>query len=335
MRDILCLTRPAPASEEQSKLWKNLLEGTLKPAYTWETELSAKGNNKETWEQLIDSGKVGYMALLRNLRNILNSDASNIWKVLDKIADPVSVRQSRQLPFRFLSAYRNIPYNTSFEKWSQEDVREALEKAVDTSIENLPKIPGKTVIAIDVSGSMCDTISAKSDIRCSDIAMMLGIIADRICERAIVYTFDDTLKQMIIPHRNGVLETVTRHSCRGGGTDMYLPIEHMLNANVNADRVIYLSDNMCNHTFDAKDHGWNWYSNRHNGTVQDAVNLYRQRINPDLWVHAVDLQGYGTQQFLGKNTNIIAGWSEKIFEFILLAEKGEGALKQKILEYQI
>jgi hypothetical protein len=47
----------------------------------------------------------------------------------------------------------------------------------------------------------------------------------------------------------------------------------------------------------------------------------------------VDLQGYGTQQFHGKKTNIIAGWSEKIFDFILLAEEGEGNLEKRIKEY--
>lgn len=49
--------------------------------------------------------------------------------------------------------------------------------------------------------------------------------------------------------------------------------------------------------------------------------------------HAVDLQGYGTQQFSGPHTNIISGWSEKVFDFILLAEQGEGNLEKRIAEY--
>ena len=54
----------------------------------------------------------------------------------------------------------------------------------------------------------------------------------------------------------------------------------------------------------------------------------------DLWVHAIDLQGYGTQQFHGAKTNIIAGWSEKVFEFIRLAEEGEGSLEKTIAAYE-
>ena len=330
MRDILCLCRPTPANPEQSALWKDLLEGNMKPAYTWETELSAKGNNKETWEQLIDSGKVGYMALLRNLRNILNAEPSNIRKVLDKIADPEAVRKSKQLPFRFLSAYRNLP----MDKWESRDAREALEAAADASVENLPKIPGKTVIAIDTSGSMGCSLSSNSEIHCCDIAMLLGVIADKICEESQVFTFDSVLKIPSFNKRDGVLSTAMAYSCHGGCTNMYLPIQYMLDHNIKADRVIYLSDNMCNYAFTYTNGTYGGYS-RHDEMVQELVSQYREQINPELWVHAIDLQGYGSQQFAGARTNIIAGWSEKVFEFIRLVEEGEGALKQRILDYTI
>lgn len=326
MRDILCLCRPKPQNDEQRKLWKDLLEGTIKPAYTWETELSAKGNNKETWEQLIDSGKVGYMALLRNLRNILNADPGNIQKVFDQISDPVAVRKSKQLPFRYLSAYRNLPYDN----WNTKNARTALEKAAEVSVENLPKIPGRTVIAIDVSGSMGRSISSKSDIRCCDISMLLGLIADRICEQSIVFTFDDELGVLNTSGSSGrLLECASEKSMYGGGTDMYLPFREMINRGIVADRIIVLSDNECNGQING---GYTWY--RHESTVQSLVDAYRKKANPDFWVHAVDLQGYGTQQFIGGKTNLISGWSEKLFEFITLAEQGEDSLIKRIKNYK-
>lgn len=333
MRDILCLCRPTPANPEQSALWKDLLEGNIKPAYTWETELSAKGNNKDTWEQLIESNKVGYMALLRNLRNILNAEPINIRKVFDYLSNPDAVRKSKQLPFRFLAAYQNVP----MDKWESRDAREALEKAADAAVENLPKIPGKTVIAIDTSGSMGCNISGSSEIRCCDIAMLLGVIADKICEESQVFTFDSVLKIPSFSKRDGILSTAMAYSCHGGCTDMYLPIQYMLDHQIKADRIIYLSDNMCNCAFSSSgtDSYWGGGYSRHKETVQQLVNIYRNQINPDLWVHAIDLQGYGTQQFAGARTNIVAGWSEKVFEFIRLVEEGEGALKQRILDYKI
>ena len=336
MRDILCLCRPKPNDDEQAKLWKDLLEGTIKPAYTWETELSTRGNKKEVWEDLINSGKVGYMALLRNLRNILNANPSNIQKVLERIADQESVRQSKQLPFRYLSAYRSIPYSMSIDSvWDYRDAQEALEKAADAAVENLPKIPGNTVIAIDVSGSMSSRISGRSDVRCCDIAMLLGVIADKICEHSLVLSFDNNLRTLSFPKRAGILQTAMDESCYGGGTDMYLPFQYILDHNIKADRMIILSDNMCNATF--SDNYWGYgfsYYSRNNQTVQMLADKYRNTINHNFWVHAIDLAGYGTQQFKGDRTNIIAGWSEKIFEFITLTEKGTDSLIKRISEYR-
>lgn len=342
MRDILCLCRPHPTSEEQSKVWKDLLEGTIKPAYTWETELSAKGNNKETWEQLIDSGKVGYMALLRNLRNILKAKPENLYKVFDKIADPEAVRKSRQLPFRYLSAWREVnklSVGDDVGLFEQKDAMTALERAADCAVENLPKIPGKTIIAIDVSGSMGQTTSSKSDIRCCDISTMLGLIAHRICEKSVVFTFDDKLKLVNVPDVKGSLLAATaQNSTHGGGTNMFLPFQYILDHKTDADRIIVLSDNECNYWISAAQNSiYSYYrcSSNDGSTVQTVVNQYRREVNPNFWVHAVDLQGYGTQQFIGKNTNIITGWSEKIFEFILMAEQGEGSLIKRIQNYKV
>ena len=109
---------------------------------------------------------------------------------------------------------------------------------------------------------------------------------------------------------------------------MDLPMKFALEEDKSArlkpfDRVIYFSDNVCNsYSYGIK-------------TVQSWVDKYRNTYNPDFWVHGVDLQGYGTQQFCGKNFNLIAGWSEKVLGFILLAEKGIGSLVQTIEEYQM
>lgn len=320
MRDLAVLCHPAPKDEAQSALFKRLLEGTLATPVTWETQLSANGNNAETWEKLIDSGKVGYMALLRNLRNIVNAKPKNIGKVWETIENPVAVRKSRQLPFRFLSAYKELAKEGNVGSRAFD----ALENAVDAAIENLPKLPGTTVIAVDVSGSMDSRVSAKSDIMCNEIGMMLGLIANRMCANSLFYTFDTTIKKYAHSRRSGILETCVRDSACGGGTDMDLPFEVMIRDKIKADRIIIISDNMCNS-------GITWYNRT---TVQTRADEYRRTTGNDLWVHAIDLQGYGTQQFTGPKTNIIAGWSEKVFNFIRLAEQGEGTLEKTIAAYE-
>ena len=313
MRDLLCLCRPAPKDEAQSDMWKRLLEGKLETPVTWETQLSANGNNKQTWESLIGSGKVGYMALLRNLRNIINAKPRNIEKVWKTIENPVAVRKSKQLPFRFLSAYREIGNAGS-------RALDALENAVDASVENMPHLPGTTVIAVDVSGSMSSTVSAKSTVRCCEIGMMLGLLANRICDNSIFYEFDNSIEQRPISRRNGILYMATHEAKARGGTNMFLPFKKMLDDRVKADRVIIISDNECND-------GWST-------PVQTLADNYRRNTGNNIWVHAIDLQGYGTQQFHGAKTNIIAGWSEKVFNFILLAEQGEGNLEKAIATYE-
>lgn len=319
MSDLIQICHPVPNSKKQSYLFKKCLEGTLAIPETWETEISKNGNKAEAWEKLIEDGKLNYMAGLRNLKNLINAEPKNIGKVYSMIENPKAVIKSRQLPFRFLSAYKTVANMSK----SSSRVFDVLENAVNASVDNLPKIPGRTVIAIDTSGSMSSTISNRSEIRCAEIAMLIGVIANRICEDAIVYTFDTGIRKLNVSGKNGIIYTAVRESRCGGGTDMALPFQKMIHDRINADRVIIISDNMCNS-------GSTSWSNR---PVQIVADEYRRITNNDIWVHAIDLMGYGTQQFHGPKTNIIAGWSEKVFDFILLAEQGEGTLESKISNY--
>ena len=312
MRDLLRLCRPHPETDEQSAMWKQLLEGTLPTPMTWESELSANGNNKETWEKLIASGKVGYMALFRNLRNIVAANPDNIDAVRKTISDPERVRKSRQLPFRFLSAYLNVPSNAGSK------AMDALEDAVEASCANIPRLRGRTVIAVDVSGSMSSNVSSKSDVQCKHIGMMLGLIANKICDDAVFYEFNHVISAHTFSHRQGILYSCVHEAKSNGGTNMDLPFLQMIKDDIHADRVIVISDNMCNYGIKA---------------TQSVADKCRRETDSDFWIHAIDLQGYGTQQFAGHKTNIIAGWSEKVFDFIQIAEQGEGNLEKRIAEY--
>lgn len=318
MRDLICLCRPRPQTSKQEDLFKRCLESRLETPLTWEAELSANGNTSETWEKLINSGKVGYMALLRNLRNIIKANPSNIQQVYDIIQDPERVRKSKQLPFRFYSAYKAVS------DIAGSKVFDILENALESSVDNMPKLPGTTVIAVDVSGSMGSPVSEKSEVRCYEIAMLLGLLANRICNNSIFYIFNDNIEKMAVSSKCSILENAKNTMCYGG-TNMALPFRKMLDDKIQADRIIILSDNMnnCN--------SWlSWLGK----PTQHYADEYRRISGNDIWVHGIDLQGYGTQQFHGGKTNIIAGWSEKVLDFINLAEQGEGSLEKTIKDYQ-
>lgn len=305
-KDVLRICHPKPKSEVRSRIFNEILTDTLPVAKRWETELSARGNNKEVWEDLIAENRIGYMAALRNLRNIINAGPDNIDKIYSKLSNKDEVLKSKQLPFRFLSAYKNLPTGATSR------VMDVLEDACEYSIANLPKIPGKTIIAIDTSGSMASTISYKSNVTCGEIAALLGLMANKLCEESIVYTFNTRIGQMNVSHHSGILQTASNTCTFWGGTNLRLPLGEMIDNHIYADRLIMISDNEINT-------GWLGGWGR---TCQSLADEYRKKVNPDLWVHAIDLQGYGTQQFIGGKTDIIAGWSERVLEFITLVEKG-------------
>ena len=167
LKDALFLVHPKAKDEAQQAIFDKIVAGTLDTPYTWETRLSALGQQhfeneeakkaavKALWEELLDSGKLGYMALLRNLRNILQAGVSSahVQRLCDRLADPVQVAGSKQLPFRFLAAYKEI--------MEVPDplvglILEALEKAVLCSADNIEgfDINTNVLLACDVSGSM-------------------------------------------------------------------------------------------------------------------------------------------------------------------------------------
>jgi hypothetical protein len=317
-KDILKLTHVKPNGQAQSQLFKKVLEDNLETPITWETELSARGNKKEVWEDLIEDNRLGYMAMLRNLRNIINAQPDNINKVYAKLGDEKEVARSKQLPFRFFSAYREIEHLSN----TTNKALDALEKALSCSVANLPKLEGKTIIAFDMSGSMNSAISRKSTTNCFDIARLLAVLASKISDEYIVFAFDTSINKVSIATNDGILSTVNRIHAQWGGTNIKLPLMKMLSDGIKADRLIILSDNEINS-------GWNGYKS----TCQSLADRYRKEINPNLWVHAIDLQGYGTQQFIGSKTNIIAGWSERTLEFINLAEAGINTQVKDIENY--
>lgn len=315
LRDILCLVHPKAKDEEQNNMFKRLLEGNLTTPITWQTKLSAKGNTKESWEELIENNKLGYMALLRNLRNIIKSNPSNINKVYEILADKERVLKSKQLPFRFYSAFNTL----SREGLGTSKVYTTLETAIKHSTSNIARLDGKTFISADVSGSMRMPISQKSDISSSDIAVLMMAIANYICKEAITSTFDTSFRLCPMSTNGGIMLNAAQVSITGGGTDITLPIRYLINNKIYVDRIIMLSDNEINYGYKR--------------TCQSYVEEYKKKVNPNVWVHAIDMQGYGTQQFCGTGVNIISGWSEKTLEFISTIENGTKDLRMEIENY--
>ena len=188
LRDVLRVVHPVPANEEQSAMWKRLKEGTLATPVTWEVELSKPGADKKAvWTVLLQEKKLGGLALLRNLRNM---QEAGIDRALVKSA-LTTMRTDRILPYRFIAAAKYAPH---FEP--------VLESAMIKCIAGAAKLPGSTALLVDVSGSMQDMLSAKSDMSRLDAACGLAILLREICgEDLRVYAFTTNVET--IPLRRG------------------------------------------------------------------------------------------------------------------------------------
>lgn len=186
LRDVLFLCHAKPRDAEQAALWKRLIEDELETPDTWEVALSSGADKREAWERLLREQKLGALALLRNLRNMKQAgvDESLV------LAGIEAMDTSRVLPFRFLAAARYAP------QWE-----EALEQPMLKSLREQAKLPGRTVLLVDVSGSMTGALSRRSEMLRTDAAYGLAILLREICEKALVFTFSEKLVE--VPPRRG------------------------------------------------------------------------------------------------------------------------------------
>jgi hypothetical protein len=185
LRDVLFLCHAKPKDEEQATAWKKLVDGSLESPDTWEVALSAQKGKKETFERLLEEGKLGGMAVLRNLRLMIAAGVSQklIRQRLDKGV-------GRALPFRFVTAARYAP-----------KLEDALESAMLKGVAGLPELAGSTGLLVDVSGSMNATLAKKSETTRMDAAAGLAILLREKAEEFSLATFSDSCVEL--PPRRG------------------------------------------------------------------------------------------------------------------------------------
>lgn len=313
MRDNLRITHPKPCSDELSEAFGACVDGSLAVPKGWETELSARGNTKEVWEELISENRLGYMALLRNLRSIVRSGA-DMTPVLARISDPEAVRRSRVMPFRFYTAYRELGGASTA-------VTRALDKALIASCDNVDRLPGRTAVLVDTSGSMGWQVSSRSVATCRDIAAVMAALCTYISDDAWACAFDTRSRQLMFTGLSPIAD-INMVPSSGGGTDMAEGFRCLIKSGFDADRIVVLSDNEVNR-------------GRNKETMQHWLEEYRRQMGHDVWCHAVDLQGYGTAQFVGHHVNVMAGWSENVLRFISLVERGSSSLIGEIERFDL
>lgn len=268
LRDVLFLSHARPLDVEQAAIWKRLVEGKLQTPDTWETQLSAGADKAATFTRLIKEGKLGALALLRNLRNMIQAGVDE--KLIRGAL--ITMKPERVLPFRFITAARYAP---QFEP--------ELEHAMFGCLQDVPKLPGKTVVLVDNSGSMAYPVSGKSELTRSDAARALAMLIREIAEEPFVISFANN--PTAVPPRRGFALRDAINATPSGGTWLGRAVA---SANgLDYDRLIVITDEQSSDPV----------PNPTGRGYMINVAAYRNGVGYGSWVH-------------------IDGWSEAVVDYI-------------------
>lgn len=176
LRDALRMVHPKPDNLIQSDLFKKIMEGTLEVPDTWEKQLSTGKNKKDVFEDLLKTKKLGGLATLRNLRNMISAGVD-----LNLIKERLENGTFKKvLPFTFITAYNILNSYCP-------QLIPSLEKAMYKSLKDIEKLPGKTALVVDLSGSMGSRLSGNSELSGYDSAIALSMLAKEVCEEVVIF----------------------------------------------------------------------------------------------------------------------------------------------------
>src|SRR3990167_7851231 len=284
---------------------------------TWEVLLSQFGNTAGVWEFLVSEDLIGYQALLQNLRNILGAGVSEgtINKVCAKLI--FKAEFSHQAPHKFIIAAKVVE---ELKCHGSSLVLGALSMALEAVAKQLTRLPGKSLIAVDTSGSMSHRLSNRGETSMEEVAAVLGAIAYKISDNgSVIGAFADKFERITCSNEIGPLELFAKvaNTNAGGGTNETTVMEYAFKSNTKFDRLILISD-MQTYGVSTYDRWGDENENKKSATLKDMVVLYRKDVNSDFYLHSIDLAGHG-YDIADQNdikSNLVAGFSEKLLDTI-------------------
>lgn len=318
-----------------------LMKGTLATPKTFETALTAAGQidtseaateaekavmvaeaKGAAWKGLLigDGPKIGYMALLKNLRNIVQSgDAETVKAACDMLVDEGLIRKSRVLPFRFVTAYFELA------AVGNNRVLTAVSRALDTALANAPSMPGKTLVALDTSASMTQMPIPRGKNAVTVYPRQIGeMFLAAFMKRnpdADAMLFSATAVYVPVNTSDSVVTIAKNLPEHEGGTNFNAIFE---TANKAYDRVIILSDLQ----------GWMASMSTYGvmgGAPIESAKRYRAKFSCDPWIYSWDLLGYGDLMFHEEKVVGVAGWmGDKVFDLMATIESGLGSVVEEI-----
>lgn len=344
LRDAMFITHPIPASEEQAKLFSAIASESLETAETWEAQKSALGQeiskvapllsqakkeelflegSRQRYQNLIDDRKMGYMATLRNLIKFLECDLStdHIQKVTNYLMNDTAVANSKQFPFRFYTAYRELlkyaDKNTKgLDVAKARELIKGVKIAGIKSMRNLEAFDAsdKILSVADVSGSMDMAISQLGSVTRREIAVFYSSMFSKMNDNCKAAYFGSNFKYETDLDLDPFQANEKSRCISGCGhsTDAHKVIEDIYNRKQFYDKIVIWSDIQF------------WVSSKWSFTGEvankfnEAVKRYRKNINPNMKLYLVDLSAYGAGYpvRIQGNDAVINGFTDETFRIL-------------------
>jgi hypothetical protein len=319
--DIVNLVHPAHSAAIQK-----LVNDELRNTNTFEAKLSKAGQSGEegakgaAWTELVESGKIGQTALLRNLRNILQESPEVVDKAIKLLTDKKRISTSLILPFQYLTAYEQLEKERGASK-----LLGGLSKALDVSFVNVPKFAGRTLVVIDHSGSMGEGYGSnfiKAAMFGLSLARSSGADLMHFGDNAEYLSFNPEDSTMtLLRYLDGLNKgygygQAGTHQV-GHGTNFHAIFQE---ANQVYDRIVIITDMQA------------WMGYDHPGK---SLASYKSRVGANPFIYGWDISGYGSLQFPERNVATLAGWSEKVFDIMKLVETDKQALVNTIKKVEL
>ena len=334
LQDIIKLARPKPGNKNRSALYAYLLSkefnqddlcSLVKEYEVFKKEmgyeipdvpfqmLTALPLTDSHWKKI--AGNATWNQIRMNLntfaRHSVLKDTKMVNVLAERLSDSTQIQKAKVFPYQLLAAFKN----------ANEDVPQkltnALQKAADASLENVPALTGSIKVLVDVSGSMSnpatgDRGSVTSKMRCVDVAGLMAAAVMRKNDDAEIYPFDTKVHSHKLNPMDSIMtnaETLARFG--GGGTDCSGALAHLNNKKDKGDLVIYVSDN----------ESWvdstpnSYYASRGTKTMEEW-NKYKAR-NPKAKLVCIDITPNKTTQAHNREDILnIGGFSDQVFDVI-------------------
>ena len=281
--------------------------------------LTALDLNSGDWAQIARNGS--WQQVRQNLNTFLRHEvfvkSKNIKMVAEKLRDETAIARARVLPYQLLTAYQATSKQMPFE------IREALQDAMETAVQNVPAIQGKVVVCPDVSGSMHSPVtgyrgSASTKTRCIDIAALVSAAMLRTNPQARVIPFEQITVNVKLNPRDSIMTNAEKlANIGGGGTTCSAPLAMLNREKADVDLVVIVSDN----------ESWADDSQQWGATtsLMKEWNILKQRC-PEAKLVCLDIQPYTKAQARNRQDILnIGGFSDQVFSLIgSFAEQGMG-----------